>query len=149
MSQKVKAFDEAIAQAGGQKWFEVTSLGDANETVCYEGHVDILGLTVPVYVYLSDHTASLVRVVLNQAPLKGTIRKVVYECINHLNETYGIGKYWIGSDKNVYMDISLPTRVESFDPYFMISLMVEFLPHHLEEVLPVLAEKLGETMPEK
>ena len=58
---------------------------------------------------------TLLRIHLGTAP-KGPARKTFLAFLNDLNAHHAIVKYSIGSDENVFLDVTFTTRPENFDP---------------------------------
>ena len=149
MNTKAQLFEALVEQVGGKNWFLVEELGDTLETKRYQGHLSVLGYRVPVYLYINNSLFSVVRVVLSQAPLKGNVLKSVWEHLNTLNKTYTANKYYIGEDRNVFLDITLPAQDNDFDPNMILHILQEFLPAHLEQELPAIVSVLGEKTAEE
>lgn len=58
---------------------------------------------------------TLLRIHLGTAP-KGPARKTFLAFLNDLNAHHAIVKHSIGSDENVFLDVTFTTRPENFDP---------------------------------
>ena len=70
-------------------------------------------------------------------------REAVVEYLNELNGQFKIFKYYLGAqDHVVYMDISVPSAEDSFNPELLVRLLAEVLEPHLEEFYPNILKKV-------
>ena len=82
----------------------------------------------------------LLRVHLGTAP-KGPARKTFMAFLNDLNAHHAIMKYVVGSDDNVFLDVTTTTRAEKFDPE-VVRVTLDMIIYHLGEVYDDIARRL-------
>ena len=82
----------------------------------------------------------LLRIHLGTAP-KGPARKTFLAFLNDLNAHHAIMKYVVGSDDNVFLDVTTTARSEKFDPE-VIRITLDMIIYHLGEVYDDIARRL-------
>ena len=61
--------------------------------------------------------------------------------LNDLNAHHAIMKYVVGSDDNVFLDVTTTTRSEKFDPE-VVRVTLDMIIYHLGEVYDDIARRL-------
>ena len=96
-----------------------------------------------VAVITDNSMYTLIRTHLGTVP-RGPARKTFMDYINNLNTEHAIVKYSVGDDENVFLDTTVTSRVENFDPE-IIRTLLDLIVYHLHETYDDLARRLNKT----
>lgn len=137
MNHKAEKFDLLVAdlEKGGNGWFLKEKLTDDLNTVVYHGRLDVHENSLPVFIVMDDSAFSYVRVAITTTSVAKDMIPSVLEELNTLNQEYKVSKYYVSNeDGNIYMDISVPTLDEQFDPSVLVNILLGVIQPHLDEV---------------
>lgn len=149
MNNKAAQFDVLVEELNkeGNTWF-IKDVVENDElgTVVYHGHLNINDRDLPVFVVLDNSVFSFVRVALTTNGVDKRKVKTIVTKLNELNQTYKAFKYYLlDSDSNIYLDASVPTGDDNFDPALLVNLLLQVVRPHLvevhEDVLAVAGQK--------
>ncbi len=139
---KSKQFDEYLAK-NGLNWFERIEVPEEEiqyRTVVYRGTLDAVGTQFQVIVVLDDSIYGLLRIVLTPSAIDEASEVPVLRYLNELNHTFKSFKYYLDQDNRIYLDVSLPSTAEEFNPELVVYMTVEVVLPHLKEYYPKLMQ---------
>ena len=140
---KSKRFDDYLAKHG-LHWFEKIEIPEEEiqyRTVVYRGTLDAVGTQFQVVVVLDDSIYGLLRVVLTPSMIEEGSRDRVVAFVNEMNYTFKSFKYYLDQDNRIYLDISLPSTAEEFNPELIVYMTIEVVLPHLKEYYPKLMQE--------
>lgn len=138
MNKKAEQFDVLVEELNkqGNSWFVKNIVeNDELETVVYRGHLTINDCELPVFVVVDNSVFSFVRIALTTDGVDKRKVKTIVTKLNELNQVYKAFKYYLlEGDNNIYLDVSVPTSDENFDPALLVNLLIQVIQPHLLEV---------------
>ena len=141
MNEKAKKFD-AFLEERNLQWFTKEEMTDEFNSVVYRGFLEAASQRFPLFIVLDDTVFTMARMIAVSADVPAERRGQVAEYLSELNGKFKIFKYYIAEDGGVYMDISIPSLVEEFNPELVLYLIGQILLPHVEEYYPQLMEKV-------
>ena len=143
MNKKAEKFDQFLEAGNITNWFVKEEHQDDANSVVYRCHFDVAAQQLPLFVVLDDTVFNLMRLIVTTGAVPEDKREAVVEYLNELNGQFKIFKYYLGAqDHVVYMDISVPSAEDSFNPELLVRLLAEVLEPHLEEFYPNILKKV-------
>lgn len=137
---KADIFDNYI-KAKGLNFFKRRDVHDSYDTSVFMTAIPAGKHHKLVAAVITDNSMYiLLRVHLGTAP-KGPARKTFMAFLNDLNAHHAIMKYVVGSDDNVFLDVTTTTRAEKFDPE-VVRVTLDMIIYHLGEVYDDIARRL-------
>lgn len=137
---KADIFDN-YTKAKGLNFFKRRDVHDSYDTSVFMTAIPAGKHHKLVAAVITDNSMYiLLRVHLGTAP-KGPARKTFMAFLNHLNAHHAIMKYVVGSDDNVFLDVTTTTRAEKFDPE-VVRITLDMIIYHLGEVYDDIARRL-------
>lgn len=137
---KADIFDN-YAKAKGLNFFKRRDVHDSYDTSVFMTAIPAGKHHKLVAAVITDNSMYiLLRVHLGTAP-KGPARKTFMAFLNDLNAHHAIMKYVVGSDDNVFLDVTTTTRAEKFDPE-VVRVTLDMIIYHLGEVYDDIARRL-------
>lgn len=142
MNKKAELFDQFL-QEREIPWFTKEEISDELNSVVYRATLDAAAQQMPFFVVLDDSVFTIMRLVVVNGSIAEERRADVEKYLGELNGQFKIFKYYVSdADGAVYMDISLPSVAEKFDPELLVYLIGQVLLPHVEEFYPTIMEKV-------
>lgn len=138
MNDKAIKFDEFLKERD-ITWFHKEERDDEFKTVIYESALEAGEKRFPLFVVLDASLFAMVRVAVASNVSAGERRVELLEFMNEANSRFKVFKYYANAEDDVlYLDMSLPSLPEFFDPEAVLYLIAEILLPHVEEYAPKL-----------